>query len=229
MLGLTLELSGIFSFFRIPYNSLLMDTYLFPPKTTLIGIIGASIGWEEEEFLKTIKKTQYGLIIKNPGERISENAVIFKNKRTPVYPLTKNMNYKPAYKAFFTCEDDEIVKLAYKYLKNPNHVLSLGDSENLFYPKSPDYVKLFELKYVKVDKLTCLIPSSVYNEYVKGISPIYRDLIPPYEVRIPVDFEGRGKNRRSILKKVYCHHGFQLNLKNPLGVYKFGEDEVYLF
>lgn len=56
LLGLTLELSGIFSFFRIPYNSLLMDTYLFPPKTTLIGIIGASIGWEEEEFLKTIKK-----------------------------------------------------------------------------------------------------------------------------------------------------------------------------
>lgn len=229
MLGLTLELSGIFSFFRIPYNSLLMDTYLFPPKTTLIGMIGASIGWEEREFLKITKKSQYGLIIKNPGERVSETAVIFKNERTPVYPLTKNMNYKPIYKAFFTCEDDELVKLAYKYLQNPNHVLSMGESENLFYPKKPNFVKLFEVESVNVDNLTCLIPSSVYNEYVKGISPINKDLIPPYEVRIPIDFVGKEKNRRSVLKRVYCHYGVQLNLKNPLEVYKFGEDAVYLF
>ena len=80
-----------------------------------------------------------------------------------------------------------------------------------------------------MDQLTCLVPSNIYNEFVDGISPINKDLIPPYEVRIPVDFEGKGKNRRSVIKKIYCCYGVQLNLKSPLGVYKFGEDAVHLF
>lgn len=230
MLGLKLNLSGIYSFFRVPYNSLLMDTYFFPPKTTAIGMLGAAVGWEEEEFLENIEKLQYGLIIEKAGEKISETAVIYKNERAPVYPMIKNMIYKPQYKVFFTSTDDKVIKTAYDCLSNPKYVISMGDSENLLYPKFPKFVEIFDnVTNISVDKLACLLQSNIYKEYVKGFSMRDKCIISPQEVKIPVNFEGDGKNRRSILENVYFYSGIELNLKKPLMVSEFGDDRIYLF
>lgn len=233
MLGLTLSLTGIFSFFRIPYNSLLMDTYLFPPKTTIIGMVGAAIGWNEDEVLENIRNFKYGLIIEKSGETLKETAAIYKSKQAPIYPITKNMLHKPAYKVFLSSDDSDLIKKTGEALKDPKFVLTLGDSENLFYPnyKNPRFVKLIEIKEKPIEKLRCILPSEVYNEYRSTFYKIKDDFLPPREIKIPVDFVGRGRNRRFLPRNVFYYSGVELLLKKPIekGAFDFDGDAIYLF
>jgi len=242
MLGLRLNLTGIFSFFRIPYNSLLMDTYHFPPKTTIIGMVGAALGWDEDEFLKNIRNFRYGLIIESAGEVLQELASLYKGEKhkdemsglvyDKRYPITKNMMHKPAYKVFLS-SDNALIKEAGEALCNPKFVLTLGDSENLFYPTSnnPNFVRLTEIKEKPTQKLKCILPSEVYNKYHSTFSKIKDDILPPREIKIPIDFIGKGKNRRFIPKNVFYYSGIELQLKKPIekGAFDFDGDAVYLF
>jgi len=235
MNGLVLHLSGIFSFFRIPYTSLVMDTYPFPPKTTVIGMVGAAFGWKEEEFLENIKKFKYGVIVESPGEIVREVAVIFKSKNAPIYPITKNMIYKPTYKVFLTSNEEDLINEATEKFYDPKYVLGLGDSENLFYPEHPKFVKSMGIKEEKeAKKLRCILPSEIYREYVTTLNTGEmvrgKNILPPREIKIPVDFVGRGKNRRFVSRNVFYYSGIELELKKPLeGVFDFDGEAVYLF
>lgn len=232
MLGLTLNLTGIFSFYRIPYNSLLMDTYQFPPKTTVVGMVGAALGWDEDEFLKNIRNFKYGLIIESCGEMLKETAAIYKRKQAPIYPITKKMLHKPAYKVFLS-SNDNLINDAGDALRNPKFVLTLGDSENLFYPnhKNPDFVRVMGIREKSVERLKCILPSEVYNEYPATFSKIKDDFLPPREIKIPVDFTGGGRNRRFVPMNVFYYSGIELQLKKTIekGVFDFNGDAVYLF
>lgn len=233
MLGLTLNLTGIFSFFRIPYNSLLMDTYQFPPKTTVVGMVGAALGWSEDEFLKNIRNFKYGLIIESSGEMLKETAAIYKNRQAPIYPITKNMLHKPVYKVFLSSDNTSLIKEAGEALKDPEFVLTLGDSENLFYPnyKNPDFVRVIEINEKHAQQLKCILPSEIYNEYHAGFSKTKDDFLPPREIKIPVDFTGGGRNRRFVPMNVFYYSGIELQLRKPIekGAFDFDGDSVYLF
>ena len=230
MRGLVINLTGIFSFFRIPYNSLLMDTYLFPPKTTVVGIVGAALGWNEKTFLENIKNFKYGLILESIGEVLKETAVIYKNEDSPIYPITKNMVYKPVYKIFLTSSNDSLIESAYKALQDPKYVLTLGDSENLVYPKTTHFVKIMDIVEKPTDKLKCILPSKIYNAYKHTLSIIKNDILSPREIKIPVDFTGSGKKRRFIAENVFYYSGIELHFERPIqGVYDIDGDAVYLF
>lgn len=41
------ELSAPFGHFRVPYTTIFKQTYPFPPKPTIIGMVGAMLGWDE--------------------------------------------------------------------------------------------------------------------------------------------------------------------------------------
>jgi CRISPR-associated protein Cas5h len=229
LLGLEIHLKGIFSFFRIPYNSLLMDTYAFPPKTTAIGFVSAALGWGEEEYLSKLPQFLYGVIIEDPGETVSEIAAIFKTKEAPIYPIIKNMNYKPSYRVFIASQNESLMEKAEAALRDPVFVLSLGDSENLWYPKAKDFVILREIEERDAASVKCILPTELFQEYYKDYSRISDTFLPPKEVRIPVAFTGSGRRRRFIPKSVYYYSGIEVNLNKPLRVFDFDGDGVYLF
>lgn len=229
--GIQVTLSGIYSFFRIPYNSLLIDSYPFPPKTTAIGLLAAAMGYDEDKFFDILMKIKYSVVIDSPGQVVSEIASIFKEKKTPIYPITKNFYYHPVYKLFFASEDTDIIYEAERSLKDPAFVLSLGDSENLFYPSTLDYCKLFDnVKPVFSNSVECILPSEIYAKFTNGhFSKIRDDFYPPREISIPVSFSGKGKKRRSVLGRMTYYSGIQIQLKEPLQVYDFDGTGVYLF
>lgn len=231
--GLKIKASGLYAFFRIPYNSLLMDTYRFPPKTTVIGMIGAALGWDEKKVLENIKKFKYGVIIKSPGELIREVSSIFKNKETPIYPIIKIMIFKPVYNIYITSEDENIIEESYYALKDPKYVLTLGDSENILYPQEKNYVELIEIKETQTDSLDCILPTELFQKNTKKIEKLENsnNILVPASIVIPVDFVGKGKRRRFYGKNVTYFSGIRVYLKEPLsqGVYDFNGDKIYLF
>jgi len=227
VLGLVVEVRPIQTHFRIPYNSLLMDSYPFPPRTTAIGMLAGAMGLPEEGFRELLKKIRYGVIVDEAGTRIEETAVIYKNPGTPVYPITKVLYHRPHYRMFFA-GDDELIERAYEGILDPVFVPYLGDSESLFYPAKKDYARLVDVKEGEESTLRSIIPEEAYSGGARFFI-LKRGNLTPRDYRMPINFTYRGKGRRAVFRKVVAFAGGYVELANPLKVLFFDGEPVFTF
>lgn len=74
---LVFDIEGRFAHFRKGYTTTSPLTYDFPPRTVVIGMLGAILGYEEKRYIDefSIEKCRIGVKIINPGYkiRIKEN------------------------------------------------------------------------------------------------------------------------------------------------------------
>jgi len=56
MWGIFFRIKSTLGHFRNPYTTTLKQTYPFPPKTTVIGMIGAMLGWDEKTVVNETEK-----------------------------------------------------------------------------------------------------------------------------------------------------------------------------
>jgi CRISPR-associated protein Cas5h len=194
-------------------------------------MLGAAAGWNEDKFLKNLKKILYGVTIIYPGEIVQEIARIFKSNDSPIYPINKRMVYKPSYDVFIASDDLDMMNEIYSGLQDPKYVLSLGDSENLFYPKNKYFAEIMDIVESSSNKFRCILPKEIYETYYMDYSKIDDYILPPKETKIPVDFIGKGKKRRFIARNVIFYSGIEINMKEKItkNVWDFNGSKVYLF
>jgi len=227
VLGLVVEVRPIQAHFRIPYNSLLMDSYPFPPRTTAIGMVAGAMGLPEEGFKRLLGEVRYGVIVEEAGSRVEETAVIYKNPGTPVYPITKVLYHRPHYRLFFAGEEG-LIEEAYEALLDPAFTPYLGDSESLFYPARRDYAKLVDVEESEEATLRSVIPEEAYSAGARFFV-LRRNNLTPRDYRMPVSFIYRGKGRRAVFRKVVAFAGGFVELANPLKVLLFDGEPVFTF
>ncbi|AEH25122.1 CRISPR-associated protein Cas5 [Pyrococcus yayanosii] len=227
MLGLVIEARPLQAHFRIPYNSLLLDSYPFPPRTTAIGLLAGAMGLSEEGFKKLLGELRYGVIIEDPGARVEETAAIFKNPGSPLYPITKVLYHKPHYRLFFA-GDENIIERAYEALLDPVFTPYMGDSESLFYPAKREYARIVSAEEGKESTLRSLIPG---DEYARGarFMVLRKNNLTPREYRMPVNFTYRGKGRRAVYRRVVAFAGGYVELANEVDVLLFDGEPVFVF
>ncbi|ASJ09416.1 CRISPR-associated protein Cas5 [Thermococcus siculi] len=227
MLGLVVEVRPLQAHFRVPYNSLLLDSYPFPPRTTAIGMLAGAMGLPEEGFKKLLKELRYGVIIEDPGSRVEEKAAIFKSANSPLYPITKTLFHMPKYRMFFAGDEGTIEK-AHDALLDPVFTPYLGDSESVVYPARKDYVRMVDVGKGEESTLRSVIPGEAYERGARFILMRKNNLFPR-EYRMPVDFVYRGKARRAIYRKVVAFAGGFVELANPVKVLLFEGEPVFVF
>ncbi|HDZ35694.1 MAG TPA: CRISPR-associated protein Cas5 [Thermococcus sp.] len=227
MIGLVVEVRPIQAHFRVPYNSLLLDSYPFPPRTTAIGLLAGAMGLPEEGFKRLLKELRYGAIIEDPGARVEETAAIFKNAGSPLYPITKVLYHRPHYRLFFAGEEGTIER-AYDALIDPVFTPYLGDSESLFYPAGKDYVRIVDVEEGEEAALRSVVPGELYSRGARFL-PLRENHLTPREYRMPVDFVYRGKGRRAVYRRVVAFAGGFVELANPAGVLLFDGEPVFVF
>ncbi len=228
VLGLIVEVRPLQAHFRIPYNSLLLDSYPFPPRTTAIGMLAGAMGLPEEAFRELLKKLRYGVIIADPGSRVEEKAAIFKSPNSPLYPITKTLFHMPTYRLFFAGDEGTIEK-AHDALLDPVFVPYLGDSESIIYPARREYLHIVEVEGGQESKLRSLVPSEEYASGARFIL-LKRNNLFPREYQMPVDFTySRGKGRRAIYQNVVAFAGGYIELANPIDVLLFAGEPVFAF
>jgi len=227
LIGLVVEVRPIQAHFRVPYNSLLLDSYPFPPRTTAIGMLAGAMGLPEEGFRKLLQRLRYGVIVEDPGAKVEETAVIFKKPDKPIYPITKALYHRPYYRLFFT-GDERTIERAHDALLDPVFTPYLGDSESLFFPAKRDYVRIVEVEEVEESTLRSIIPG---EEYARGARflVLRRNNLTPREYRMPVNFVYRGKGRRAVYRRVVAFAGGFVELANPLNVLLFDREPVFVF
>ena len=141
------------------------------------------------------------------------------------------MIYKPVYEVFIASEDLDIVEKIYLGLQDPKYVISLGDSENLFFPKDRKFVEIMDTMESSSDKFRCILPKEIYDTYYLNYSKIDDNIIPPKEAKMPIDFTGNGNKRRFIGINVVFYSGIEINMRNKINnnVWDFNGSKVYLF
>ncbi|WP_237705107.1 CRISPR-associated protein Cas5 [Thermococcus zilligii] len=227
VLGLVVEVKPIQAHFRIPYNSLLMDSYPFPPRTTAIGMLAGAMGLPEEGFRGLLNELRYGVIVEEAGSRVEETAVIFKKEDSPIYPITKVLYHKPHYRLFFAGED-RLIERAYEALLDPVFTPYLGDSESLLYPARKDYVRLVGVEEGRETTLRSVIPEEAYSSGARFFV-LRGSNLTPRDYRMPVGFTYSGKKRRAVFRRVVAFAGGYVELASPVEVFLFDGEPVFTF
>jgi len=74
------KIKAPFGHFRNPYTTIYKQSYPFPPKPTIVGMIGAMLGWNEENTLSNIGSFKVGIPKWEYDEKILEYAYILAYK-----------------------------------------------------------------------------------------------------------------------------------------------------
>lgn len=251
MKGLRLEVSCPLCTFRVPFNTACVETYPFPPKTTAIGMLGAALGWDEPFFLSCIKRIKYGVLIKSPGEINKETVVYYKSydnedaefelpspkpgkkpHRMTRSPAVRYFLRRPRWVLYFASEDSELIESSYRALSDPKYPITLSDSESLFYPERTDFLMLFQrINPTKTRHVRSVLPKNVIKGKIRigECDKEVRSFLFPKEYLVPVDFTKEGRSRRAIYMSLVAFSGYEILLENDIEVYRYGDEEVYLF
>lgn len=138
---LNFELFGDFAHFRPYYTTSSPTTYTIIPPTTAVGVIGAILGLDKEEYSTNLKDKgiRIGIGLKNIVKKLTLSINLVNTKGNYWIPTKKN-TYGPrtptryeylkevCYSIFVTMEDEETLdKLAKKVKEHtPYYTISLG-------------------------------------------------------------------------------------------------------
>lgn len=137
MQALRLEVEGDFNSFRIGYSLQYQRTYLFPPKPTLIGLLGAALGLEDTQLAPLYKSVMVGVILSQHRGIARDLWGITKLKiagEAEHAVVVREMLYHTNYWIFYVpLEASAAVKLQdiEEAFANPVYPLTLGRSDEL--------------------------------------------------------------------------------------------------
>jgi len=215
MRALRLCVKGSFNSFRLPQEMRYQSTYMYPPKTTVIGLVGAALGLEDKKLEKIYDKILIGIILDGMGGKARDLWRIRKLKRTSEEKavVIREMLYNPVYWFYFSFVSKEFnLEMLKEAFHNPVYPLTLGRSDELILVDSLDVVELCKAEKNVHYKWTVL-PFDYKDKNYKFEEV---DLSEPFSVpqvfKIPTGFE-YSKGRRVPKNEKKFTHIFDIGLK----------------
>lgn len=128
------RIAAEFGQFRNPYTTVYTQTYPFPPKPTIIGMIGAMFGWSEEEVLNSINFFKIGIPEwDNHGKFIDYAYILaYKETQTELRPERFEILIKPQFEVIVGCDDENWIKEIEKRIIQRDFVFPLYMGKNEF-------------------------------------------------------------------------------------------------
>jgi len=229
MKGIIWHLKGEYASFRPFYMSSLIDTYPFPPKTVIVGMIGAACGWDESNLVEHYEKIKVGIKIEHFDGIFNDLMKIWKvedSGERKIFVVVKRFLYKPEFTIYITASEN-LIDTIQKKLKDPVYPITLGDSDSLFYPEK-NYLKVVDVVPTKTRHFKCIINAEIIGgmHYPKDRIEEGRFKIPPKIVKMPVSFE---EGRKVKIATVLVHSKGVVELKEEVDAYEFEGEPIYLF
>jgi len=159
-----LQFLGCLNSFRVPEFHTYHKTLLFPPKTTICGMLGAALGYSPQEVnQKLLPKLKIAILIDaihgeakdlwkikkvtnySKGDENIEDCVVLGNKSYYGAVLLRELLYQPEYTFYVYSADTELLNKIFHSLQNPQWALSLGREDELVKLKIlPEWIEVEE-------------------------------------------------------------------------------------
>lgn len=219
--AIRLKLIGCTNSFRIPEYHTYHKTLIFPPKTTVCGMIGAAMGYSPQEVNeKILPQLKVAILIEaiagevkdlwkikkvtnySKGDEKMEDCVVIDNKSFYGAVLLRELLYQPQYTIYLTSENMELLKEVFVSLQNPQWALSLGREDELVKLQcQPQWIHIEEHQNLWFSNT--VLPFDV-NQVKYELDPNSiqaserrRLIVPPMVYKLPMEFEYQDSGERS--------------------------------
>jgi len=244
MYGFRFRVESDFAHFRDPSTQQILETFIGPPKSAIIGLIGAALGLSRERVNDLNGKLEIGVSIKRIDGWRKETVNIHNLKdwskdkneikkykfeflnQNMVSPTFRKSIVNPKYEIAVFTEDKSLLNEINESLKKPAYPLYLGISEYLAWISYISDIFECEKKIADDDQdkiFDCFIPNpSKFIPYSKeGFS------IKPEIYKVPIKTYTKGKKRKAEFIDLLMHYNVDVRLMEEKE-YLLIEDEKYI-
>lgn len=218
MQALRLHVEGFFNSFPLPKEMKYQRTSFYPPKTTLIGLLGAALGLEDKELEELYDSVLVGTVLESLGGTAKDLWRIIKPKSGKDVPesavITREIMYNPTYWVYFTPQSKYRCEELKEAFYNPVYPLTLGRSDELVLVRE-NAIEIINLQEAEGDgyyKYTVLPFDYKEEKYeFEKVQP-NKPFKIPQTFKIPTKFEYR-KGRRKERDFLTFTHVYDIGLK----------------
>lgn len=236
MFSFSFTAKAITASFRVPETHTFHQTLPLPPKTTIIGMMGAALGKrlddahafvDQNNILVSVYGTHEGLMKdlwnyrKLTGKEKKFTTEDIKN-RMQYSILIREFLYSNDFTFYFASEKPEPLKQLQNSFRCPVYALTAGNSDDLL-----KICKISEIKEIKSEKIALfqntIIPGDLARSCKHDIdlksTSITETLYTPQVFLLPTKFEFRGDERRVVERKPFTFISTPIKLSNPIDGY----------
>lgn len=220
--------------FRLPEAHTFHKTLPLPPRTTLVGLLGAALGRTAEsaqEWVET-RRIQLGSAGRHCGE-MKDLWKYRKIKTAEVIPdvLLREHLIDLAMTLVYAAEDTSVAKQIVGGFQNPVYAFTAGPSDSL--------LKVREVLLIEDASMTpttifqfCVIPGDITGagRYLPDPAvlrgPIIESIRAPWVTHLPLRFTYEGGRREIAARGPFSFIGDRIHLSEPIAAYQVGEEAI---
>lgn len=229
--------------FRVPETHTFHQTLPLPPKTMIIGMVGAALGLPLQKSYKFA--AEHGLLV---GVRGSHNGVMRdlwnyrkvtgKEKNYTPQDIRNRMHYSILIREYLTdcdftfyfgAESAETLETVRESMKAPVFALTAGNSDDLLKITTVSPITAMNAESLKQFDHTVL-PGDVSAECTPAIDfrqlPVTQTVDTPQVFLLPTEFAFEGEQRIVVQRKLFTFLGSPVKLRTPVTGYVIGGKQV---
>lgn len=231
--------------FRVPETHTFHQTLPLPPKTTIIGMIGAALGLNLENAHKHVDQNKILVSVYGKHKGIMKDLWNYRKltgkEKSYTHEDIKNRRHYSILIREYLCYNDFLVYFASEKLEpveelrdaifSPVYPLTAGSSDDLL-----KVCKISEISTVNAEKINqfeyTILPGDVSKSYKPDVDfnviPITKTIYTPQVFLLPTRFEFKGEERRIIERKSFTFVSTPVIIENPIEGYVIDGKKVVL-
>lgn len=220
------DITGDFAHFRDIFTHSYFRTLLAPPRTTVLGFVGASKGLNEKYTIELSDKLYIGIKILSLNG-VAKEIITAINQKKPnlTTPIMRSLIVKPIYRIFIGSNDRGIINDIRYAIQTPVYPLYLGISDCIAEIKTISDIYNADLN--TADLFTCIIPinNSNFTSCTEGGM-----MFMPELNKTVYSFKHSPKGRiPDKYVKLLMFHNCKVKLEKPFNAYYIDNEPICLF
>lgn len=234
MFSFSVQAVAITASFRVPETHTFHQTLPLPPRTTIVGIIGAALGKKLADAHAFVDQYEVQVSVCGKHKGIMKDLWNYRKLTNNEYSsdeirqrnhysvLIREYLFDNQFTFFFASENKDPLNIINDAFLSPYYALTAGNSDDLL-----KICTVSEVREIHPEKIyrfeNTVIPGDVSRSYKHDIDlrkvPITQTLYTPQVFLLPTKFEFKGDERRVIERKPFTFISTPVTLSNPLDGY----------
>lgn len=164
------RITGEFAHFRSPFVTSYLSTYPFPPKPTVLGMLGAMMGYSPIEVLNLQDKVQIAIKLNKPPKKTLDYVRLwkFEDKNIIPSPVKMELLVRPDYTIFVRSENSKFLKELQNRLETRDFVypVSLGKNEFIAFVREVFPFDSNEIEVIHADTVDSILLVTLANQKI---------------------------------------------------------------
>lgn len=220
--------------FRLPEAHTFHKTLPLPPRTTLVGLLGAALGLTAESAQEWVETHQVKTGV--AGRHCGQMKDLWKYRKIKTVEVISDVLLREhlidlAMTLVYATEDASVAEQIVGGFQDPVYALTAGPSDSLLKVQKAFLVSDAAIAPVMTFQF-CVVPGDITGsgryrpdpEVLRG--PIIESVRAPWVAHLPLRFAYEGGRREVAARGPFSFIGNRIHLTDPLDAYQVGEEAI---